>query len=124
MASNKISRINEDIQRVIASLLRSVKDPRVNQGLISVTGVETTSDLRYSKIYLSVMGLRDEKEMMKGLKSASGFLRRELGAQLNLRYTPELVFVLDKSIEHGAKISEILNNLDLSSKPEEGNDIS
>ncbi|NLM83173.1 MAG: 30S ribosome-binding factor RbfA [Clostridiales bacterium] len=122
MASNKISRINEDIQRIISSLLRNVKDPRVNQGLISVTDVETTSDLRYSKIYLSVMGLTDEKELMKGLKSASGYLRRELGAQLKLRYTPELVFVLDKSIEHGAKISEILSNLDLSSKPEEGND--
>ncbi len=122
MASNKISRINEDIQRIISSLLRNVKDPRVNQGLISVTDVETTSDLRYSKIYLSVMGLTDEKELMKGLKSASGYLCRELGAQLKLRYTPELVFVLDKSIEHGAKISEILSNLDLSSKPEEGND--
>ncbi|HHT17811.1 MAG TPA: 30S ribosome-binding factor RbfA [Papillibacter sp.] len=122
MASNRLSRINEDIQRVIASLLRNVKDPRVNQGLISVTGAETTSDLRFSKIFLSVMGLQDEKELMKGLKSASGYMRRELGAQLNLRYTPELVFELDKSIEHGARINEILTNLDLSSNPEEGND--
>jgi len=122
MASNRLSRINEDIQRVIASLLRNVKDPRVNQGLISVTGAETTSDLRFSKIFLSVMDLQDEKELMKGLKSASGYMRRELGAQLNLRYTPELVFELDKSIEHGARINEILTNLDLSSNPEEGND--
>jgi ribosome-binding factor A len=122
MASNRLSRINEDIQRVIASLLRNVKDPRVNQGLISVTGAETTSDLRFSKIFLSVMGLQDEKELMKGLKSASGYMRRELGAQLNLRYTPELVFELDKSIEHGARINEILTNLDLSSNPEEVND--
>jgi ribosome-binding factor A len=68
------------------------------------------------------MGLQDEKELMKGLKSASGYMRRELGAQLNLRYTPELVFELDKSIEHGARINEILTNLDLSSNPEEGND--
>jgi ribosome-binding factor A len=112
MSSNKIGRINEDIQRVLSSLLRNVKDPRVNQGLLSVTAVDTTSDLRYSKVYLSVMGLQSEKELMKGLKSAAGFLRRELGSILDLRYTPELIFQLDKSIEHGANISRILNTLE------------
>jgi len=122
MSANKISRINEDVQRILSDLLRKVKDPRVNQGMISVTGVDTTNDLRYSKVYISVLGLEDEKELMKGLKSAAGYLRRELGAQLKLRYTPELVFVLDKSIEHGARISDLLAQLDRSSDSEEDND--
>jgi ribosome-binding factor A len=112
MASNKINRINEDIQRVLAALIRNVKDPRVNQGMLSVTAVDTTSDLRYCKVYLSVMGLHSEKELMKGLKSASGYLRRELGNSLQLRYTPELLFQLDKSIERGDRISRILNELE------------
>jgi ribosome-binding factor A len=120
MSSNKINRINEDIQRVLSTLLRNIKDPRVNQGMISITAVETTPDLRYSKVYLSVMGLQSEKELQKGLKSAAGYLRRELGSALQLRYTPELSFHLDKSIEHGANINRILNELDI--KPESGNE--
>lgn len=112
MASNRIQRTNEDIQRTISALLRQVKDPRVQQGIISVTAVDTTGDLRYSKIFLSVMGLRDEKEFLKGLSSASGYLRRELGGRLSLRYTPELIFKLDKSIEHGSNISKLLNEMD------------
>ncbi|MCL2201120.1 MAG: 30S ribosome-binding factor RbfA [Oscillospiraceae bacterium] len=113
MVSNKLQRINEDIQRVLSEHLRNIKDPRVKQGMISVTAVHTTSDLRHAKVYLSVFNLQSEKEFMKGLKSASGFLRHELGQSLNLRYTPELQFELDKSIEHGAKISTILNDLDV-----------
>ena len=92
MASNKLARTNDDIQFVMSKLLREIKDPRVQQGMISVTRVETTGDLRYSKIWLSVMGMKDEKEFKKGLKSASGWLRHELGTSMNLRYTPELVF--------------------------------
>jgi len=114
--SNKINRINEDIQRVLAARLRDIKDPRVNQGMISVTAVNTTSDLRHAKVYLSVFGLKSEREFAKGLKSAAGYLRHEIGQTLNLRYTPELQFELDKSIEHGARISTILNELDI---PEE-----
>ncbi|UOO37529.1 30S ribosome-binding factor RbfA [Oscillospiraceae bacterium CM] len=111
MSSNKIGRTNEDIQRVMSTLLRNVKDPRIQQGMLSITAVDTTGDLRYSNIYLSVLGLQSEKELMKGLKSASGFLRRELGSALSLRYTPELIFHLDKSIEHGAAINKILADL-------------
>jgi len=116
MPVNKIQRINEDIQRVLASLLRNIKDPRVNQGMISVTAVDTTSDLFQAKVYLSVYGLKSEKEFLKGLKSANGYLRHELGQSLTLRHTPELHFELDKSIEHGAKINAILGSLDI---PEE-----
>ena len=113
MSSNKLARTNDDIQRVISSLLRDVKDPRVQQGMISVTRVETTGDLRYSKIWLSVLGMKDEKEFKKGLKSASGWLRRELGRSMELRYTPELVFEIDHSIEYGAHISQVINSLDI-----------
>ena len=117
MASNKLARTNDDIQFVLSKLINEVKDPRVQQGMISVTRVETTGDLRYSKVWLSVMGMRDEKEFKKGLKSASGWLRRELGNSVNLRYTPELVFEIDHSIEYGAHINEVINSLDI--KPDE-----
>ena len=113
MSSNKIARINDDIQRVISAKLREIKDPRVQQGMISVTRVETTGDLRNCKIWLSVMGLENEKEFRRGIKSASGWLRKELGAVLNLLYTPELVFELDHSIEYGAHINEVLSSLNI-----------
>ena len=111
MPSNKIQRVNEEIQRELASLLRGIKDPRVNQGMISITAVNTTGDLRQAKVFLSVYGLKSGKEFMKGLKSAAGYLRHELGQSLSLRYTPELQFELDNSIEQGAHISAILDDL-------------
>ena len=120
MASARIGRINDDIQRILSDRLRQVKDPRVSdQGMITITRVDTTGDLRYAKVWLSVYGLKDEKEFKKGLKSASGWLRRELGSTLKLVYTPELVFELDKSIEYGAKISNILENLNIPELSEE-----
>lgn len=120
MAGYKLDRTNDDIRIVIAELLRSIKDPRINQGMISVTRTETTNDLRYCKVYISVYGLQNEKELKKGLKSASGWLRRELGKKLDLRYTPELIFELDNSIEHGAHINEIMAQPGfLNEKPED-----
>lgn len=118
MASNKLARTNDDIQFALSKLLREVKDPRVQQGMISVTRVETTGDLRYSKIWLSVMGMQDEKEFKRGVKSAAGWLRRELGSALKLRYTPELVFEIDHSIEYGAHINEVISALDIPSDGE------
>jgi ribosome-binding factor A len=113
MPTNKLNRTNDDIQRVLSTLLRSIKDPRVNQGgMISVTHVETTGDLRYAKVWLSVLGEFDEREFRRGLRSASGWLRRELGGALSLRSTPELVFEIDKSIEHGAHINRLLRDLE------------
>ena len=123
MASNKLARTNDDIQIVLSSLLREIKDPRVQQGMISVTRVETTGDLRYSKVWLSVMGMKDEKEFKKGLKSASGWLRRELGNKLSLRYTPELVFEIDHSIEYGAHISQVISALEIKHDEEENNEL-
>lgn len=116
MASNHIQRINEDIRLCLSEKLRQVKDPRVQQGgLISVVRADTTGDLRYCKVYLSVLGQVDEKELKKGLKSCSGWLRHELGSSLSLRYTPELIFELDHSIEHGAHINQIIRELDIAS---------
>ena len=113
MASNKLARTNDDIQLVLSKLLRDIKDPRIQQGMISVTRVETTGDLRYSKVWLSVLGMQNEKEFKKGLKSAGGWLRRELGNTLKLRYTPELVFEVDHSIEYGAHINQVISSLDI-----------
>ena len=110
--SNRIGRTNDDIPRVLSSLLRQVKDPRVQQGMISVTRVETTGDLRYAKVWLSVLGELDEREFKRGLKSCGPWLRRELGSALSLRYTPELIFELDHSIEYGAHISKLIEELD------------
>ncbi len=119
MANNRLARTNDDIQRVLSELLRNVKDPRVQQGMISVTRVETTGDLRYAKVWLSVYGMKDEKEFKRGLKSASGWLRKELASSMNLRYTPELVFELDHSIEYGAHINELISSLDIRQDEEE-----
>ena len=109
MPSNRIGRINEEIQRELAALIPTVKDPRVS-GMISVTAVETTPDLKFAKIYISALDRGGEEQVLKGLKSASGYLRRELGRSLNLRYTPELTFVRDDSINKGAHILEMLRD--------------
>ena len=109
MPSNRIGRINEEIQRELAALIPTVKDPRVT-GMISVTAVETTSDLRYAKVHVSMLDKSSAAQVVKGLKSASGYLRRELGAALKLRYTPELLFVEDDSIGQGAHILSLLRD--------------
>ena len=109
MASNRIGRINEEIQRELSDLIRAVKDPRVT-GLISVTAVDTTPDLKFCKVYISVLDKSDVTQVLKGLKSAAGWLRRELGRTLNLRATPELTFVRDDSIDQGAHILDLLRD--------------
>ncbi len=113
MASNRIGRINEEIQKELSSLLRSVKDPRVQDTMISITRVETTPDLRYAKVYASFLEDNKANDALKGLKSAGGYLRRELGHALNLRYTPELMWELDDSITYGARMLELINSLEV-----------
>ena len=113
MASNRIARINEEIQRQISADIRRLKDPRVSgSGMVSVTRMDTTGDLRYAKIYVSVLDKSQEKDVLKGLKSAGGFLRRELGSALGLRYTPELIFEADDSIAYGAHILEVMHDVE------------
>ena len=120
MASNRIGRINEEIQKELASLIRNLKDPRVQDTMISVTHAETTPDLRYCKVYVSFLQEEKAADALKGLKSAGGYLRRELGRALQLRYTPELVWALDDSITYGAKMLELINSLEV--KKDEGTD--
>ncbi len=113
MASNRKGRINEELQRELSALIRTLKDPRVQQSMVSVTKVEATGDLRYAKVYISVLDKDKSKETLKGLRSAGGFLRREIGSRLQLRYTPELVFEEDDSIAYGAKMFDLLRSLDV-----------
>ena len=113
MSSNRINRINEEIQKELSSLLRTVKDPRVQDTMISITRVETTPDLRYTKVYVSVLEEEKVKNAMAGLKSAGGYLRRELGHNLQLRYAPEIVWSLDDSITYGAKMLKLINSLEI-----------
>ena len=113
MASNRIGRINEEIQKSLAELIRELKDPRVQNTMISITRVEATPDLRYAKVYASFLQEDRAQDALKGLKSASGYLRRELGQQLQLRYTPELVWELDDSITYGAKMLKLINSLEV-----------
>ena len=120
MASNRIGRINEEIQKELASLIPNLKDPRVQNTMISITRVEATPDLRYAKVYVSFLQEDRAEGAMKGLKSASGYLRRELGHALNLRYTPELMWALDDSITYGARMLKLINSLEVDS--DEGTD--
>ena len=120
MASNRINRINEEIQKSIADNLRNLKDPRITETMISVTRVETTPDLRYAKVYVSFLEENKAADAMKGLKSAAGYLRRELASDLKLRYTPELQWALDDSITYGAKLLKLINSLEVS--PDDGAD--
>lgn len=110
MANNRLGRINEEVQRELSALLRTLKDPRV-QGMVSITAVEVTPDLHYAKIYVSALDKSETTQMLKGLKSSSGYLRRELGRTLSLRHTPELIFQQDDSIDKGTHILKLLNDL-------------
>ena len=121
MASNRIGRINDEIRKELAELLRNVKDPRVQGTMISITRVEATPDLRYAKVYVSFLQEDRAADALKGLKSAGGWLRRELGRALQLRYTPELVWELDDSITYGAKMLKLINSLEVK-KDEESDD--
>ena len=111
MASNRIPRINDAIQKELSALLRTVKDPRVSEGMLTITHVDTTSALRYARVYVSALNCPDEKGLLNGLKSAAGYLRRELGSRIDLRYTPELQFFVDDSIVRGTQLRETVEFL-------------
>ena len=124
MPSNRIGRINEEIQRELSDLLRTLKDPRVKKTMVSVTRVDTTADLRYAKVYVSFYDKDQAKEALKGLKSSAGYLRHELAERLSLRHTPELVWTEDHSITYGARILDILSTLDIPKDEEAGDETS
>lgn len=111
----RMARINEEVMRTLSELLRTVKDPRISPLMLSVLRCEVTNDLRWCKVYISVLGDYDAKELRKALKSASGYLRSGLAQTLSLRYTPELIFQIDDSLQEGARITEMLRNLNIKS---------
>lgn len=110
MSFERVSRISEEYKREISNLIKNeIKDPRIAE-FTSVTSVEVTRDLRYAKVFVSVLGNDKQKEdTLTGLKSAAGFIRREMGKRVKLRYTPEVLFELDRSIEHGIYISKLID---------------
>ena len=111
MPSHKIDRVSEDISRELTDILRSLKDPRIT-GLLSVVHVDVTNDLSYCTVYVSaVEGIETAKKSVEGLKSASGFIRRELSLRLSIRHTPQLKFVADDSIERSAEISKKIDSV-------------
>ncbi len=122
MASNRILLINEEIQKELSALLRTVKDPRVQDVMISITRVETTPDLRYTKVYVSFLQEDKAAAALAGLKSAAGYLRRELGRNLRLRYSPEIVWAADDSIVYGAKMLKLINSLEVNHDEETDQD--
>ena len=112
MPNYRMDRTGDDIMRELTAILRTVKDPRVSGSLLSIVRVDVTRDLYYATVYVSSMsGMDAAKEAVKGLKSAAGYMRRELGYALSLRHTPELRFVADDSIAYSANISATLNRI-------------
>ena len=111
MAKNRKGRINDEFRAALSEALRRVKDPRVS-GLVSILRCEVTGDMRWCKVYVSVLGTPEQqKEAIKGLRSAAGWLRREAGQRVDLRYTPELIIVEDNSISHGIHIAQVLDQI-------------
>ena len=105
MAGYRVGRVSEDIKREIVAVIRELKDPRVRDKFLTVVRVDVSSDLSFAKVYVSSMsGIEDAKEAVKGLTSATGLIRREVGSKLHLRKTPELKFIADDSVEHGMEI--------------------
>ncbi len=111
MAKERINKINEEVMRELSQVIRELKDSRIPM-LTSVIAVHVTNDLSYATAYISVYGDEaTQKKAIEGLKSASGFIRREIGHRLKLRHTPEFIFELDHSIEHGSKINQMINDI-------------
>lgn len=120
MGSYRMGRTTEDIKRELTAVLRELKDPRVANSMISIVRVEVSNDLSYCKVYVSAMeGLYKAKEAVKGLKSAGGFIRHEIGSRLSLRHVPAMVFEATDSIEYSANISRMLNELDIKDDSDE-----
>lgn len=123
MPSYRASRTGEDIMRELTAILRRVKDPRVSGTMLSIVRADVTNDMSYATVYVSsVDGMEATREAVKGLKSAAGFMRRELGMALSLRHTPELRFVADDSIEYSSRITAKLNSLHIPADEEESNE--
>ncbi len=109
--SNRMEKVDEEFKREISKIIdQDLKNPNIT-GLISVTKVKTSADLKNAKVYISILNSKSKKNTMQGLKNATGYIRTELAKRVNLRYTPELIFELDETLEYGAKIDSILMEL-------------
>ncbi len=110
MANYRRGRINDEMQKELSVIMREIKDPRVSDAMVTITAAEVTPDLKFATVYFSVL-IGDAANAKKGLDSAKGFIRREIAQRLNLRQTPEFTFVHDKSIEHGAHIAKLIEDV-------------
>lgn len=120
MANNRMSKVNEELKREIGNIISlKMNNSALKRGLISVTSVETSSDLKYAKVFVSMINVGNKKEVLKALKKSSGFIRSEIAKKVNLKYTPELVFEFDESIEYGHKIDNILKEITKDFKKED-----
>lgn len=108
---DRIHRISEEVRKELSDIVQNdIKDPRLPK-MVSILNVNVTKDLRYAKVYISVLGTEDDKKnALNALKSAAGYIRREIGHRVQLRYTPELQFEIDNSIEQGVYITKLINN--------------
>lgn len=123
MAGHRLERTTEDIKRELTAIFRVLKDPRVQNAFLSIIRVEVTNDLSFCTVYVSAIeGIDRANEAVKGLKSAAGFIRRELSHRLDIRYVPQLIFKATDSIEYSANISRILNDLDITTGDNATND--
>lgn len=111
MPSHRLDRIEEEVKKELANIIRELKDPRIS-GVISVVAVDVTKDLRFAKAHISVLGSEEQRQSsIKGITAAAGFIRREIGRRVELRHTPEFTFKLDNSIEYGAHINKIIESV-------------
>lgn len=108
---NRMNRIDEEFKKEISIIVdQDLKNPNIT-GMISVTKVKVSKDLHFARVYVSLLNSKNKKNTLEGLKNSAGFIRSELAKRINLRYTPELVFELDESLEYGAKIENILKDI-------------
>ncbi len=116
MGFDRIDRVSEEVKRELAEIIRELKDPRICE-FVSIISVKVTKDFKFAKVYISVIGTNEQKDdTVKGLNSAAGFIRREIGRRIQLRYTPQFTFVPDDSIEYGAHISKVLSDIEKKSE--------
>ena len=111
MAGHRINRINEEMTKTLGNIIRDVKDSNLSGCVITITGVSCAPDLSTARVFFSYLGKKEKKEVMQGLKNASGFIRSRLAQTLNLRQTPSLTFVYDTSMENAAHIGELLRGI-------------
>lgn len=112
MANQRLTRINEEMRKEISEIIRTeIKDPAVQDVMISVVGVDTTNDLKTAKVYVSILQDQKKHEALAGLQKAQGYIRREIAHRINLRNTPELIFKLDESIERGIEMSKLIQDV-------------